>query len=122
MDVETPGSPAYTAILSLSGVARSVLRSPAVVITLESSGMVQTITTAATMPSAMNRSKNHVRRSRHAASVTTGHIRECLPQRFCREKTPDICCSFLLMGLLLVLQNLLCVSSQQGFSWQLRSF
>src|SRR5260370_38750600 len=44
------------------------------------------------------------------------------PLRFCREKTPDICCSFLLMGLLPVLQNLLCVSSQQGFSWQLRSF
>src|SRR5437764_1748137 len=115
MDVEIPELPPYTTISSLSGVARRVLRSPAVVITLESSGMVQTITTAATMPSAMNRSKNHVRRSRHAASVTTGHIRECLPLRCCGEKTRGICCSFLLMGpLLVLLENQLCVSSRQG--------
>src|SRR5947209_11623966 len=78
MGVDIPGSPAYTAISSLSGVARSVLRSPAVVITLESSGMVQAMTTAVTMPSAMNRSKNHVRRSRQAANVTTVHIDDLL--------------------------------------------
>src|ERR1051326_1267985 len=55
--------------------------------------MVHTITTAAIMPSVMNRSKNHVCRSRHAASRNTGVSRECLALRCRGEGPPDICCS-----------------------------